>query len=101
HELAADSAICAPIRHRDSILGVIHLYSTDARSPLTTEQLEVTLAVADQMAGNLQALQKQARLAQDLSKVENHVRELNEQLEVETELVGTSPALDKVRHSVA
>lgn len=101
HELAADSAICAPIRHADAILGVIHLYSADSRAPLTTEQLEVTLAVADQMAGNLQALQTQARLAEDLSKVENHVRELNEQLEVETELVGTSPTLDKVRHAVA
>jgi transcriptional regulator with GAF, ATPase, and Fis domain len=98
--MAASSAICAPIRHESEVLGVIHLYSTSATRALTAEHLEFTLAIADQMAGNLYSLQDRERLAEGISRAESRNRELRDQLEADTELIGTSEALQSVRRAI-
>ncbi len=101
NQLDATSAICAPIRHHDDVLGLIHLYSTSATEPLDGEQLEFTLAVADQLAGHLAALAEKQRLISTATEAQQTARELRDQLQVETELIGASKALEAVRSQVA
>ena len=55
-EIRVQSVICAPIRNNDTLHGLVHLYSTDPEKPLKPDDLEFTLAVADQMAVVLQNL---------------------------------------------
>jgi Nif-specific regulatory protein len=50
NDMQAQSVICAPVRHADVILGLLHLYSLDPSKTLDAESLEYTLAVADQFA---------------------------------------------------
>jgi Nif-specific regulatory protein len=99
--LVPQSAICVPIRSAGTILGVIHLYSAEAAQPLDAEHLEFSLAVADQMAGHLTSLRDRQRMQDDISRFEGVSRELQRQLEIETELIGQSEQLNKVRRSIA
>jgi Nif-specific regulatory protein len=98
--LAPHSAICAPIRSNESMLGIIHLYAADTAQALDADQLEFALAVADQMAGPLTALRDKLRLQADIDRVEGVSRELQRQLEIETELIGESEELNKVRRAI-
>jgi Nif-specific regulatory protein len=98
--LAANSAICAPIRYGSDVLGVIHLYCTDAARALNAEHLEFTLAIADQMSGNLRSFQDRERLEAGISRAEDRNRELHDQLEVDTELIGGSAQLQSVRRAI-
>jgi two-component system response regulator HydG len=97
HEISAQSVICAPLRSGDSILGLVHLYSTDLGRPLEPEDLDFTLAVADQFAVALENLQRREQLAAGLARVENENQTLREQLRVETELVGESSSIERLR----
>lgn len=99
-ELAAESAICAPIRHDAVVQGVIHLYSTRADEPLTQADLEFVLAVADQMGDQLFALREREELEAGLNRARRQVSDLHHQLGAETELVGYSPRLDSVRTAI-
>ncbi|MCA9080671.1 MAG: sigma 54-interacting transcriptional regulator [Planctomycetaceae bacterium] len=99
--IQAESAICIPIRHHGQILGVIHLYSQQERSPLSHPDLEFCLAVADQMGDHLQALRDRQRLAQGLDRVRSQVADLQDQLAVESELVGHSETMDRVRRVIS
>jgi len=82
-ELKATSLICAPIKVGQQVVGLLHLYGSNAVRGLDAEDLEFALAVANQLALALQNLEKQDRL-----QLEN--RELRDQLRVESELVGES-----------
>ncbi len=99
-ELAAESAICAPIRHGNQLYGVVHIYCVNAENPMTQSDLEFVLAVADQMGDHLHTLLEKEQLAVGLQKSKNQISELQDQLGAETELVGNSPALDAVRKSI-
>ncbi len=99
--LSAKSAICAPIRHKGIVLGLIHLYTTTEGRALDADCLEFTLAVADQFASVLEPVREREQLVVGLSRVESQFHELRQQLSVETELVGRSPLLDKVRNAIA
>ncbi|HVJ86452.1 MAG TPA: sigma 54-interacting transcriptional regulator [Caulifigura sp.] len=99
--LSAKSAICAPVRHKGAVVGVIHLYTTTEGRALDADCLEFTLAVADQFGSVLEAVREREQLAVGLSRVESQFHELRQQLAVETELVGRSPLLDKVRNAIA
>lgn len=100
-ELSARSAICAPIRTRDEVLGVIHLYTTDVAHPLDSEQLEFTLALADHLAAHLVTIRERQELERTVSREQTVNRELVDQLGVETELIGASEPLQKVRRAIA
>jgi transcriptional regulator with GAF, ATPase, and Fis domain len=99
-QLKAESAVCAPIRVQDRVLGVIHLYATEITNPLTVEHLEFTLAVSDQMAGLIDTFRERDRLVTDLSIEQSRGRELREQLELESELIGTSAVMSQVRSAI-
>src|SRR5262249_35797593 len=62
------------------------LYCTDPHKALDAEDLEFTVAVAKQLGGVINNLQKQQSLS-------NENRSLRDQLKVESELVGDSPAI--------
>jgi len=85
-ELGATSLICAPVIHGGRVHGLIHLYCTDPHRALDAEDLEFAVAVAKQLGNAVHQL----RLQQSLS-AEN--RSLKDQLGVESELVGSSPAI--------
>jgi Nif-specific regulatory protein len=92
--LGATSLICAPVLFNDRLLGLIHLYCTDPHKALDAEDLEFAVAVAKQLGGVIHQLQRQLSLT-----AEN--RSLRDQLRVESELIGQSPAIKGIEEQVA
>jgi Nif-specific regulatory protein len=92
-ELRATSLICAPIIFRDQVLGLIHLYCTDARKALDAEDLEFAVAVARQLGASMHQLQRQDSLT-----AEN--QSLRHQLRVESELVGISQPMKNIEEQI-
>lgn len=97
NEISAQSVICAPLRSGESLLGLVHLYSTDLGRPLEMDDLDFTLAVADQFAIALENVQRREQLAAGLERAKTENQTLREQLRVETELVGDSTAINRLR----
>jgi transcriptional regulator with GAF, ATPase, and Fis domain len=93
-DLGATSLICAPIVFNDRVLGLIHLYCTNPHKALDAEDLEFAVAVAKQLGGVIHQMQRQVSLTE-----EN--RSLREQLHVESELIGESPAIHDVEQQIA
>ncbi len=100
-ELAARSAICAPIRTPHGTRGLIHLYSTNAEHWLTGEELHLTLAVADHMAAAMRSLEERESLQVNLQRAETENRDLRRHLLAESELVGDSESLLNLRGEIA
>lgn len=92
-QLGATSLICAPVIHQDKVLALIHLYCTDPHKSFSNDNLEFTIAVAKHLA-----LVMGQMLRQDSLYAEN--RSLREQLHVESELVGSSPAIKNILEQV-
>jgi transcriptional regulator with GAF, ATPase, and Fis domain len=100
-EFHATSVMCAPIRQEKRVIGLIHLYSTeDARVP-DPDDLEFTLAVAENLALALRNLQRQQELAENLNQTRNEIVQLRKQLGAESELVGSSLVLNSVQQQIA
>jgi Nif-specific regulatory protein len=99
-EIHAKSVICAPIRLGKQIYGLIHLYSTNPERKLEPDDLEYTLAVADQCAGALDNLLRQEKLADGLARVRNENLKLREQLGIESELVGDSASIQALKTKI-
>lgn len=93
-DLQATSLICAPIKSEQNVIGLIHLYSSSTVRGLDDEDLEFSLAVANQLGIAIANIRKQDRLS-----AEN--RSLRDQLRVDTELVGTSKSIRDVLSQVA
>ncbi len=93
-DLGATSLICAPIVFGDRVLGLIHLYCTNPHKALDAEDLEFAVAVAKQLGGVIHQMQRQVSLT-----AEN--RSLREQLHVESELIGESPAIKEIEQQIA
>ncbi|QDT69010.1 Transcriptional regulatory protein ZraR [Planctomycetes bacterium MalM25] len=100
-DILATSVLCAPIRQDSTVLGMIHLYSTDSSHALDPEDLEVTLAVADTVAVALRNLTRRDALAENLDKVKHENTQLRERLGVESEIVGRSEAIERVTGEIA
>ncbi len=99
--ICASGVICAPIRHEGEFLGLVHLYSTAADRMPDPDDLEFTLAVADNLALALKTLGRERELAEDLSHKQKEITELRNLLGAECEMIGSSPALREVQHDVA
>jgi transcriptional regulator with GAF, ATPase, and Fis domain len=93
-QLGATSLICAPVIHQDKILALIHVYCTDPKKSFGNDDLEFTIAVARHLGIVMSQTQRQDSLS-----AEN--RSLREQLHVESELVGTSPAIMNILEQVS
>ncbi len=92
-DIGATSVICAPVKSRNQVLGLIHLYSTKIEGILDADHLEFTMAVAEHLGAITRQLDRQESLT-----AENQV--LRDQLRVESELVGKSPAILSIENQV-
>ena len=99
--IQATGVICAPIRVRGKTVGLLHLYSTDQEKILTPDDLEFTLAVAENVSQALKTLGKQQKLAEDLRSQTKELKQLREQLGVESEIIGSSQAMINVHQQIA
>lgn len=97
----ATSVLCAPIRQEKQVVGLIHLYSTDADRVPDPDDLEFTLAVADNVALAVRNLHRQQELAENLLQTRTEVQQLRKQLGAESELVGSSEVLSSVQRQIA
>ncbi len=95
------SVICAPIRIEDSIVGFIHLYSSDDEKMLGPDDLEIAITVADTLSMAWQNLRTKQKLTLRLQESQRQIRNLRDQIEGHVTLIGNSPALLKVQQQVA
>src|SRR5207245_450456 len=100
-EWHSTGAICAPIRQDRKVVGLIHLYSTNPERVPDPDDLEFTLAVADNVALAIRNLAKQQELAENLNQTRTEILELRKQLGAESELIGSSPVLAHVQQQIA
>jgi len=100
-EIQATSVICAPLRVEQQLLGVVHLYATETTTPLVGDDLEFTLAVADQLALVLSNVQNNEKLTRGLASARSQNRNLREQLEMASQLVGGSEAMQNLRETTS
>jgi Nif-specific regulatory protein len=100
-EFHATAAICAPIRQDRKVIGLIHVYSTALDRAPDPDDLEFSLAVADNVALALRNLAKQQELSENLNQTRNEIQQLRKQLGAESELVGSSPVLAGVQQQIA
>ena len=100
-EIQATSVICAPIRFGDRAVGLVHLYSTRPQNFLDPDDLEFTLAVAENVALAMKNRYREQKLVEDLSKTRTEIDQLREQLGAESEIIGSSPAMLMVHQQIA
>src|SRR5262249_53222695 len=93
YEFGTTSLICTPVTFGDRVLGLIHLYCSDPMRALNPEDLEFTVALAKQLGAVTHQMQRQESLT-----AEN--QSLRAQLRVESELVGTSPAMRAIEAQI-
>ena len=96
----ATSVIAAPIRMDDRSIGLVHLYSTHAKEGLNSDDLEFALAVAETVALALRTRFREQKLVEDLSKTRTQIDQLQDQLGVQSEIVGASDAIFKVHEQI-
>ena len=99
-ELHATSIICAPIREGKRVVGLIHLYSTSSMRVPDPDDLEFTLAVADNVALGLKNLNRQQELTENLTLTQDEIVQLRERLGAESEIVGSSEPMHKVHQEI-
>ncbi|MFK7777243.1 MAG: sigma 54-interacting transcriptional regulator [Gimesia sp.] len=99
-KIHAQSVICAPLRTNQVVTGLIHLYSTNPDNPLDSDDLEFTLALADQLAISFHNLTEKKQLSDGLARAEGENQSLREQLELESELVGNSASLVAMKKQI-
>jgi transcriptional regulator with GAF, ATPase, and Fis domain len=99
-EIQATSIICAPIRQDGKVVGLIHLYSTDEAVRPDPDDLEFTLAVADNVALALKNILRQQELTENLSQTQDEIVQLRKRLGAESELVGNSAHMTRVHQQI-
>ncbi len=99
-KIHATSVICAPIRMNARTIGLIHLYSTNPSVVLDPDDLEFTLAVAETVGLALRTRYREQKLVDDLSRTRNEIDQLRNQLNVESEIIGSSAAMLKVHQQI-
>ena len=70
-------------------------------SLLDPDDLEFTLAVAETIGLAIRTRYREQKLVEDLSKTRTEIDQLREQLGVDSEIVGSSPAMLAVHRQVA
>lgn len=96
----ATSVVCAPIRQDGKVIGLIHLYATVAERMLDPDDLEFTLAVADNVALAFKNLGRQQELSENLSQSLSEVQQLRKRLAAESEIIGSSSAVLEVQREI-
>lgn len=94
HDHAISSVICAPVVVNDGIEGLIHLYCTNPLKILSTDDLELVVAISKTMSMAMQGLRRQTELIEENQKLKAQVAQ-------EVQLVGTSPAILEIEAQIA
>lgn len=97
----ASSVICAPIRQDARVVGLIHLYVTQPDRTFDAEDLEFTLAVADNVALALKHLGREQELTANLTATRSELVQLRKQLGAESEIIGSSKLMRMVQEDIA
>jgi len=97
----AASVICAPIRQDQRTLGLVHLYATEGSGAFDADDLEFTLAVAENLALALKKLSREEELAANLSASRQEVVQLRKKLGAESEIVCSSALMRQVQEEIA
>ena len=100
-KIEATGVICAPVRVANRTIGLVHIYSTLPNKQLDPDDLEFTLAVAENMALAIRTRHREQKLVEDLSVTRREIDQLREQLGVESEIVGASEAILQVHQQIA
>ena len=100
-QIESTSVIGAPIRQDGKVVGLIHVYSTRANRTLDPDDLEFTLAVADNVALAMKNLGRQLELAENLSQTQSEVAQLRKRLGADSEIVGGSPLIQNLHQAIA
>jgi transcriptional regulator with GAF, ATPase, and Fis domain len=97
----ASSVICAPIRRDARVVGLIHLYVTQPDRAFDADDLEFTLAVADNVALALKHLGREQELTANLTATRSELVQLRKQLGAESEIIGSSKVMRTVQEEIA
>ena len=100
-EIHATSVHLRPVRRGRKVLGLLHLYSTNADQVPDPDDLEFTLAVADTVAVALTNLNRRQELAENLNQVRSENVQLRERLGVQSEIVGQSAVIRRITEEIA
>lgn len=100
-DIHATSVLAAPIRQNGKTVGLIHLYSTDSHRIPDPEDLEFTLAVAENVALALKNLERQQELTETISQSMVEIDELRQRLGAESNIIGSSPLILDVQNQIA
>ncbi len=92
-DLQVSSLICTPILFRETLFGLIHLYCLDPKNRLDNDDLDLSLAVANQLGVALFQMRRREKLS-----ASNRV--LRDQLRIESELVGSSESLKQIESQI-
>lgn len=99
-EFHSKSVLCAPIRSGGKVIGLIHLYSTDDEKSPTPDDLEFTLAVAENVSIAVGNLKQKEELTDNILQTQSELTQLRKRLGYESHIVGKSPALAKVQQEI-
>ena len=99
-EIHATSVLCAPVRQEGRVVGLIHLYSTLPELVPDPDDLEFSLAVAENVALALKKLERQQELAENLNVSQGEIKQLRQQLGAASEIVGSSNVMYQVQQEV-
>lgn len=95
------SVICAPIFAENRRWGILHVYSTDLTKVPDVQDLDFTIGVAEILGIMFENLSEQDQLAESLNRARNENADLRKQLGVQSEIIGTSPAVQEVTEQIA
>ena len=92
-------AIAAPIRTdpESDVIGAICLFSLETTRPLTDSDLDFALTIATRVARRRAELLGLSELIEEKQQAEQEAAELRQQLGLETDLVGESEAMERLR----
>jgi Nif-specific regulatory protein len=100
-ELSMTSALCAPIRVGQRMVGLLHVYSCEDEAELQPQHLEYALAIAANLALALEHQWRERQLTKNLRRSEQRLAELRKQLGDRVQIVGHSPAILEIERQVA
>ena len=100
-KVEVNNTLVAPIRFQGGILGMLHLYTSADGQFLEESDLEYALAIADTVGVALAGINRRKELATNLTQTQKENVNLREMLQVNSEIVGSSPEILTVHHLIA
>ncbi len=82
------------------VVGLLHVYSTGQERTLSEADLEIAIGVADNLSIALARHAAKEQLTQSLEHSRRHIDQLQEQLSEACEMIGHSPAIERVRAEI-